>query len=151
MENMKSMKWSKLAVMAVVSFLAMYVLMYMMVDTYGNVYANLNQFYMVAVMVAAMMLIEVVVMTSMYERKTKIITTGLSIVALVLFFFFLRSQTGIYDKEFIKSMIGHHGAALLMCENAKLKDSEVKALCDEIILGQQSQIDWMKTKLSTFD
>ena len=97
-----------------------------------------------------MMIVEIAIMASMYERKVKIITTIVSIVALVLFFSFVRNQTAISDKEFLKSMIGHHGSALLMCENAKLKDSEVKALCDEIISGQQTQIDWMKNKISSF-
>lgn len=148
MENM-NLKWTKLAGMAILSFLAMYALMYMMVDRYDNVYANLNQFYMAAVMTALMMFIEIVIMSSMYSKKVKIITIGLSIVGLILSFTFLRSQVGISDKEFIKSMIGHHGAALLMCENAKLEDSEVQKLCDDIISGQQSQIDWMRMKLQT--
>lgn len=147
---MKKPIGNKLMLMAVVSFGVMFAFMYMMVDRYSNVYINLNQFYMVAVMVAAMMIVEIAIMASMYERKVKIITTIVSIVALVLFFSFVRNQTALSDKEFLKSMIVHHGSALLMCENAKLKDSEVKALCDEIISGQQTQIDWMKNKVSNF-
>lgn len=144
-----NLKWTKLMGMAILSFLAMYALMYMMVDIYGNVYANLNQLYMAAVMTGGMMLIEVVIMKSMYGKKVIIATVILSIVTLVLSFTFLRSQVGISDKEFIKSMIGHHGAALLMCENVELKDPEVQKLCDDIISGQQSQIDWMRAKLDT--
>ena len=121
----------------------------MMVDRYGNVYANLNQLYMAIVMTGAMMLVEVIMMKSMYGKNVIIATVTLSIVALVLSFTFLRGQVGISDKEFIRSMIGHHGAALLMCENVELKDPEVKKLCDDIISGQQSQIDWMRAKLDT--
>ena len=51
-----------LLIMAGLSFVAMYILMYAMVDTLGNVYANLNQFYMAGLMTVAMMLIEVVLM-----------------------------------------------------------------------------------------
>ena len=146
---MKYMKWSKLITMAIVSFLVMYVLMYVMVNNYNNVYASLNQFYMAAMMTGAMMLVEIAVMASMYEKKVKIITTVISAVVLILFFVFIRSQFAITDKEFLKSMITHHGSALLMCENAKLKDPEIKTLCEGIISGQQEQIDWMKTKLKS--
>ena len=144
------MKCTKLLVMAILSFLAMYVLMYTMVDRYANIYANLNQLYMVVMMTAAMMLIEIAIMRSMYGTKVKIITAGLSIVALIGFFTFIRSQVKISDKEFLRSMISHHGSALLMCQNARIQDPEIKKLCQEIISSQQSQIDWMRTKLSTF-
>ena len=40
------MGWKGLATMAALSFLVMYVLMYMMVDRSANVYANINQFTM---------------------------------------------------------------------------------------------------------
>ena len=141
------MKLILLFIMAVLSFVAMYLLMYMMVDSYGNVYGNLNQFYMAAVMTATMMLIEMAVMKSMYGRKVKIAVTGISIMVLILFFSFLREQVAVSDKEFLKSMIPHHGAALLMCEKAELKDPEIKELCQSIISSQQEQIDWMKIKL----
>jgi len=137
----------KLFIMAILSFLAMYFLMYAMVDRFGNVYANLNQFYMAGLMTAAMILIEIGIMKSMYGKRVKILVGCLGIVALVIFFAFIRGQTGISDKDFLKSMISHHGSALLMCEKADIKDPEVKRLCEEIITSQKLQIDWMKTKL----
>ena len=38
--------YQHLLIMAVVSFIAMYILMYAMVDTLGNAYNNYNQLYM---------------------------------------------------------------------------------------------------------
>ena len=149
MDHNMEHKWTTLFAMAVLSFAAMYMLMYAMVDKLANVYPNLNQFYMAALMTTPMMLIEIVLMRSMYSRKVVMATAGISIAALVIFFMFIRNQTGISDREFLRSMISHHGAALLMCENAKLEDAEIKSLCAEIISGQQSQIDWMENKLST--
>jgi hypothetical protein len=142
------MNWRTLLVMALVSFVVMFVLMYMMVDSFGNVLVNWNQFYMAAVMTGAMMLIEIGVMRSMYSKRTKMITAGVSIVVVVIFFVLLRGQFGISDRNFLKSMIPHHGAALLMCKNANLRDPEVRQLCQSIISGQQSEIDFMKAKLS---
>ena len=44
-------------------------------------------------------------------------------------------------------MIPHHSAAILMCKSADLTDPEIKQLCDDIIAGQQAEIDQMKEKL----
>jgi hypothetical protein len=44
--SMQSNHYIKLLVMAVLSFISMYVLMYAMVNTFVNVIPNINQFYM---------------------------------------------------------------------------------------------------------
>ena len=133
--------------MAIMSFVAMYILMYAMVDSFQNAYINVNQLYMVFMMTGAMMVIEICVMQSMYTKKVKIIVVSVSIVVIVLSFLFIRNQTAISDTEFLKSMITHHASAILMCEKATLKDPDIKKLCSDIISSQQSQINWMKSKL----
>jgi uncharacterized protein (DUF305 family) len=104
MENrsMSKMHYSRLAVMAALSFAAMYVLMYAMVERFANVHPNLNQAYMAGLMTAPMILI--------------------------------RQQTAISDKQFLKSMIPHHGE-----------------LCRGIIASQQSEMDWMKAGLKELE
>ena len=137
-----------LAIMAVLSFISMFVFMYMMVNSYSNVYANINQFYMAGLMTAPMIVIEIFVMWSMYNNKTaNLVIAGISIVLLILFTFFIRNQTAVSDKEFLKSMIPHHGGAVLMCGEAKITDPEIKELCKGIMSSQQSEIEWMKKKL----
>jgi hypothetical protein len=64
-----SKHYMHLAIMTALSFVAMYVLMYAMVDRLGYVYANINQAYMAALMAAPMALIEVIVMRSMYASR----------------------------------------------------------------------------------
>jgi uncharacterized protein (DUF305 family) len=59
-------------------------------------------------------------------------------------FFATRSQAFIDDRQFIDSMIPHHSGAILMCREAKLSDSELLTLCDEIIQAQRSEIDQME-------
>jgi hypothetical protein len=56
--------------MVVLSFAAMYVLMYRMVNTFANVYLNVNQFYMAGLMAAPMTIIELVLMGAMYRDRT---------------------------------------------------------------------------------
>ena len=147
----KSM-YMNLAIMAVLSFISMFVFMYMMVNSYSNVYANINQFYMAGLMTAPMIVIEIFVMWAMYDNKTaNLIIAGASLVLLALFVLFLRNQTAVSDKEFLKSMIPHHGGAVLMCGEAKITDPEITELCKGIMSSQQSEIDWMKKKLAELD
>jgi uncharacterized protein (DUF305 family) len=137
-----------LLMMAVLSFVSMYILMYAMVNSIANVYNNFNQFYMAGLMTAPMIVIELFVMRSMYTdmRRNTFIISG-SVLAGLLFFLLLRQQTAITDKQFLRSMIPHHAGAILMCEQAPIQDSEIQALCQTIISSQQAEIDQMKAKL----
>jgi hypothetical protein len=143
-----SMKYRNLFFMAVLSFISMYLLMYMMVDQLTNVYPNLNQLYMAGLMTAPMILIELLVMGSMYDnRRVNRIIWVSSLALFALLIFFIRKQIAITDKEFLKSMIPHHAAALLMCQQTSLQDPEIKKLCENILKTQQLEIDFMKAKL----
>jgi hypothetical protein len=105
----------RLAVMAGLSFVAMYVLMYAMVNRLDNVVPNLNQFYMAGLMAMPMLVIELALMGSMYKNKR--LSLGLVVVGIIAgiaFWVLIRQQAGITDRQFLKSMIPHHGGAILM-------------------------------------
>ena len=139
----------KLLLMAVLSFVSMYVLMYSMVNTFEDVYPSFNQFYMAGLMAAPMVLIEVVLMSAMYkDKKLNAVIAAASILIGVVFFLGIRQQTSISDEQFLKSMIPHHSGAILMCREANITDPEIKNLCQTIIEGQQQEIDQMRTILN---
>ena len=141
-----------LAVMAALSFVSMYVLMYAMVDRLENVYPNLNQAYMAGLMAAPMVVIELVLMGAMYPQRTwNAAIIGVSILVLAAFFLLIRQQTAIDDRQFLKSMIPHHAGAILMCGRAPVQDAEIKALCKTIIDSQQSEIDLMRAILKRLE
>ena len=134
--------------MVILSFIAMYIFMYAMVDRPANVYPNVNQFYMAGLMAAPMLLIELALMSSMYPNKTwntALIATAVT--AMLAFWIGIRQQTAVSDSQFVRSMIPHHAGAILMCGKASLKDAELKALCENIMSGQQREIDQMKAKM----
>ena len=144
--------YKKLAIMIVLSFIAMYILMYAMVDVFANVIPNINQFYMAGLMTMPMLIIELLVMGSMYGNKKlniSLVVTGF--IALILFFAGIRQQAAVRDKEFLKSMIPHHAAAILMGKEASVTDPEIKELIKNIITSQQAEIDQMKAKLKGLD
>lgn len=148
----KAKNYNKLAIMAILSFISMYILMYSMVDKFENVFVNINQFYMAALMVAPMMIIELLLMRMMYnDKKLNAILISISAIALVGFYFAIRVQAGVSDRQFLKSMIPHHSGAILMCEQADLTDPELKKLCEEIVANQQKEIAEMKAKLEELD
>ena len=137
--------YARLLVMSVLSFISMYILMYSMVNTWDNVFNNVNQVYMAATMTAPMVVFELLLMGSMYRNKrlNAAIIAG-SVIGLIVFFMFIRQQTAVQDEQFIRSMIPHHSGAILMCEEATLQDAELATLCDSIIRAQQEEIDQMK-------
>lgn len=142
--------YRRLLAMTVLSFVAMYGLMYAMVDSFPNVFNSLNQVYMAGLMTGAMVLIELALMRSMYPHKhLNLVLLGAGTLVLAGCWFGIRSQAGIGDKQFLRSMIPHHAGALLMCEQADIKDPEIKKLCETIKRGQQSEIEFMKRKLQT--
>ncbi len=65
------------------------------------------------------------------------------------FIFFLailgaRTQFGVGNELFLKSMIPHHSGAITTCQEANITDLEIEELCNEIIKAQKEEIDQMK-------
>jgi len=144
--------YRKLILMALLSFMAMYVLMYSMVDRFSNVVPNINQFYMATLMTLPMMIIELLVMDSMYLRKKlNMLIIAAGVVAMIISYLCIRQQAGVGDKQFLKSMVPHHAAAILMVEKASLSDPEIKKLADDIIAAQQREIEQMKAKIEELE
>jgi uncharacterized protein (DUF305 family) len=146
--NREQNHYLRLAVMIVLSFISMYVLMYAMVNTLGDVYNSLNQVYMAGLMTAPMVVIELLLMSGMYKNKklNALLSTG-GCVAGIAFFLFIRQQTAISDRQFLRSMIPHHSGAILMCNEASLQDQRLLELCKTIVTGQQQEIDQMRAIL----
>lgn len=144
--------YGRLLIMAVLSFLSMYILMYAMVDRLANVYSNFNQFYMAALMTAPMVVIELILMGTMYgNRELNAAIIAFGILTGIIFYACIRQQTAISDKQFLKSMIPHHAAALLMCKKTPIQDHEIQELCKTIVSSQQSEIDQMKAILERIE
>lgn len=151
-ENGMMSHYLRFLLMILLSFASMYVLMYAMVNAFANVYPSVNQFYMAGLMTAPMALFEIVLMSGMYKnKKLNLAIVAVSVIALIGFWFLIREQTAVSDRQFLKSMIPHHAGAILMCEEAAISDAEIKQLCGEIIKAQEVEIQKMKDKLNQLD
>ena len=142
----------RFAAMILASFAIMYVLMYAMVNAVENALPNNNQLYMAGLMAAAMAIVELAIMGGMYpNKKLNLALVGVSILALAGFWFGLRGQVAISDRQFLKSMIPHHAGAILMCSEAAIQDVEIAQLCKSIVSSQQTEIDQMRTILERLE
>lgn len=147
----KSM-YNRFVLMAILMFFAMYFIMFSMVDRLENVIPNLNNFYMTLLMVSAMLLIEILIMRKMYKNKTyNYLIIGISVALGIFAWFGIRNQMNINDKEFVRGMIPHHAAAILMSEKANLSDPEVIELQKNILKTQAQEIELMRRKLEKMD
>lgn len=140
--------YRRLLVMIALSFAVMYLLMYAMVDRPGNVFHNLNQIYMAGLMAAPMLLIEVLLMRSMYpDHRLNLLLAFCALVVALVCWLGIRGQWAIGDQQFLRSMIPHHAGAVLMCRKAELDAPDLRRLCDGIIRGQEAEITQMKSRL----
>ena len=147
-DEMQTNHYRRFAAMIGLHFIAMYVFMYAMVNSFANVFNNFNQVYMAALMTSSMVLIELPLMWSMYKsKKLNIAILAVGFLLLVGSWFAIREQAAINDRQFLRSMIPHHAGAILMCQEASLRDQEITDLCRGIVAGQQAEIDQMKAKL----
>ncbi len=94
--------YGRLLLMAGLHFAAMFALMYAMVDRFAYALPNLNQAYMAALMTSPMLIIELLLMGSMYpDKRWNLALLGTAAVVLATSFLFIRQQTGIGDREFL--------------------------------------------------
>lgn len=139
--NARGAHYRKLGAMVALMFIAMFALMYAMVDRVDNVYVNVNQFYMAGLMTAAMVLIELAIMRGMYPRRgINVVVAAAGVLSLALFWVGIREQSAVSDRQFLRSMIPHHASAILMCEEAPVKDPRVRTLCGRIVSSQREEI-----------
>ena len=146
---MKMSAYKSLAVQTVIGGAIMYLVMFVMIDRLSSFYNNLNMVYMTLMMVAPMVVLMILAMRDMFPSKAW--NTALLVGSVAIFFgafALIRTQTTIGDTAFLRSMIPHHSGAILMCEQAKLKNPELVALCDRIIKSQREEIAQMKAMLA---
>ena len=141
---MKMNSYKTLALTVGVNFFIMFALTFVGVNRVGDIYLNLNRFYMALVMVAPMVFLMVFFMSRMFENKrlNMLLYLGSTLVFLAAFLA-IRTQALVGDTQFLRSMIPHHSIAIKTCQQATIKDPEIVELCKGIVASQQAEIDQM--------
>ncbi len=135
-----------------ISTIIMYFVMFSMIDGTGSFFHNINMFYMALTMVAPMAILMLLMMGSMYgnKRLNLVLHAGFAVL-FVAAFMAIRTQAAVGDVQFVRSMIPHHSGAILMCQEARLEDAELRQLCGEIVEAQRTEIEQMKGILARLD
>lgn len=146
MKSKSGMKpYITLLVSLVISYVVMFAIMFSRVNEWSNLFVSLNQVYMTGLMISAMLIIMLLTMGSMFKNRTLNIVLLASGVALVLMFWRLvRTQAGVGNQQFLRSMIPHHAAAILVCQQSSLTNPRIEELCVEIVQTQKEEIRIMK-------
>ena len=139
--QMNGMSYGKFWMMMVISFLVMYIVMFLNMDKIDHYHTSLTRIYMALLMVTPMAVVMMLMMGKMYPNKkmnTVIIIASALLFVLVLTG--LRTQTPIGDVQYMKAMIPHHSSAIMVSKQATIKDPEVKKLSEQIIASQEKEI-----------
>ncbi len=135
------------AVMIATSMVVMFAFMYLNTYEIAHVRWSETRIFMTFIMGAAMAVIMLSFMQSMYSNKKINIAIYIGSIAVFLAALFLvRSQITVDDSAYMSAMIPHHSIAILTSENAQVKDVRVRALTDGIIKTQRREIaemDWL--------
>jgi len=138
--------------MIAASTVVMFGLMYANSYAWEHVYFSESRVYMALYMGAAMAVIMLSFMLSMYSNRAVNIAifAGSALVFAGALFLF-RSQDFIEDKAWMKAMIPHHSIAILTSRRAEITDPRVAKLAEAIVLAQDREISEMRFLVEDID
>ncbi len=154
-QNNKSMNgdmYKKFLLTMAISFIVMYVIMFLNIFQIDHYHTSLTRVYMTLLMISAMAVVMMLRMGNMYQNKKLnmgIIITG--VIVFIVTLIALRSQTAVGDVQYMKAMIPHHSSAILTSERADIKDPEVRQLADDIIKAQRKEIAEMEAAIKRLE
>ncbi|MGB7441510.1 MAG: DUF305 domain-containing protein [Coleofasciculaceae cyanobacterium] len=135
----------RLLISLIVSYVVMLFIMLSRVNELSNLFVSLNQFYMSGLMVATMSIIMLLTMGAMYKNKSlNIVLLVVGTASIGLFWTLVRTQAAVGNQQFLRSMIPHHAAAILVCQQASITEQRIEELCGEIVATQKREIRIMK-------
>jgi uncharacterized protein (DUF305 family) len=139
------MSYPRFAAMVATSTVLMYGLMYLNNYSLDHVVFSQTRAWMALVMGAAMAIVMLLFMRTMYSNKrlnAAILGGGVLVFAASLFM--VRSQAGVGDVAYMEAMIPHHSIAIMTSRRAHIRDPRVRELADGILTAQVREIGQMK-------
>ncbi|PHP29155.1 DUF305 domain-containing protein [Limimaricola cinnabarinus] len=139
------MSYWRFAAMIATSTVVMFGLMYINTYAFEHVFFSETRTYMALLMGAAMAVIMLSFMLSMYASKAiNIAIYAGAVVVFGLTLWLIRSQETVDDTSYMAAMIPHHSIAIMTSERAQIDDPRVRKLADEIIAAQRKEIGEMR-------
>jgi uncharacterized protein (DUF305 family) len=146
------MSYGRFAVMITSSTVIMFGLMYLNTFATDHIWYSQTRSWMALMMGAAMALVMLSFMWSMYKSRTANITIVIaSLVVFAVSLWLVRSQETVSDVSYMKAMIPHHSIAVLTSERAHIRDPRVRKLADGIIEAQVREIGEMERLIADLE
>ncbi len=149
--KMAGKHYTMLALNLAISLLIMYLAMFAMIWSSDEFFNNSNMLYMVLVMWAPMGILMLLMMPMMYpNKKLNMVLLASFALVLILSFWAIREQALVGDRQFVRAMIPHHSGAITMCNQAPIRDQEIRDICfkpNGIIESQKREIAQMESIL----
>ncbi len=150
--KMQRSSYGRFGAMIVTSTIVMFVLMYLNSYALDHVFYSQTRTWMAVYMGAAMAIIMLGFMWSMYkDRRKNAAIIAASILVFAVSLWLVRSQQTVDDVSYMKAMIPHHSIAIMTSERAKIRDPRVRKLADGIIEAQVREIDEMKSLIADLE
>jgi len=146
------MSYMRFAAMIATSTIVMFGLMYLNTYALDHVAYSQTRTWMALVMGAAMAIIMLGYMWSMYGSRR--VNVAIMVGSLIVFagaLWLVRSQATVYDVSYMKAMIPHHSIAIMTSERAHIRDPRVRELADEIIEAQVREIAEMEALIAELE
>jgi uncharacterized protein (DUF305 family) len=146
------MSYWRFAAMIATSTVVMFGLMYLNTYEVEHVFWSETRAWMALVMGAAMAIVMLAFMLSMYpNRRLNVAIFAGATVVFALALWLVRSQVTVGDVAYMRAMIPHHSIAILTSSRAQLSDPRVRKLADEIVEAQEREIAEMKYLVSDLE
>ena len=146
------MSYRRFAAMIAASTVVMFGLMYLNTYALEHVRFSQTRAWMALVMGAAMALVMLGFMWSMYRgTKVKLAILAGAAVVFALSLWLVRSQQTVSDVSYMKAMIPHHSIAVMTSERAHIRDPRVRRLADQIIEAQVREIAEMERLIADLE
>ena len=143
------MSYMRFALMIAASTVVMFGLMYLNTYALDHIFYSQTRTWMALVMGAAMAIVMMGFMWTMYPKprlNAAIVLGGVIVFAAALWL--VRSQATVSDVSYMQAMIPHHSIAVLTSRRAHIRDPRVRELADKIIEAQVREISEMKTLIA---
>ncbi|MDO7171130.1 DUF305 domain-containing protein [Mariniflexile sp. AS56] len=150
--NSKKNPYPKFALIMAVSFIIMYLVMFLNLAETDHVLNSLTRVYMTTLMIAAMAITMLLFMWNMYPKlKVNLGILAFSAITFLGTLYLLRTQTFVGDIQYMKAMIPHHSSAIMTSSEVEFKDPEAKKLAEDIIIAQKKEIKQMKEMIARLE
>ncbi|WP_294248574.1 DUF305 domain-containing protein [uncultured Chryseobacterium sp.] len=146
------MSYKKFFLMMLISWIIMYLMMFINMDSISHYHTSLTRIYMALLMIMPMAVLMIAMMGKMYpSQKINRTIVAASIILFSVVLMALQKQEPVTDVQYMKAMIPHHSSAIMTSKNAHLKDPEVRRLADSIIAAQKREIRQMEEMISRLE